>query len=118
MTHIPNLLYSTPDSFCDEVNEIAKNKLHISAKIKEIASSEHSNIRYEIKNLDNEETLKLVIACLGYTKIEPAELSLESLRNKLRTNLEECSKLLNLPSTAIRPIATIEEDLLNAISEK
>lgn len=118
MTHIPNLLYSAPGSFCDEVNEIAKNKLHISGEIKDIALRPESNIRHDVKGLDDAQTLKLVIACLGYTKIEPSELGLKSQRNKLKTNLEECSKLLNLPNTAIRPIATIEQDLLNVISEK
>ncbi|MFP6800038.1 MAG: hypothetical protein VCA39_13120 [Pseudomonas sp.] len=118
MTHIPNLLYSSPDSFCKEVTEIAKNQMHMSGKIKDIALRPESNIRYEVKDLDDAQILNLVIACLGYTKIEPSELSLESLRNKLKTNLNECSKLLNLPVTAIRPIATIEQDLLTVISEK
>lgn len=118
MTHIPNLLYSAPDSFCDEVSEIANSNIHRSTRIKEIASRATSSIRYEIKDLDDGQILKLVIACLGYTKIEPSELGLESLRNKLRANLEECSKLLNVPVTAIKPIATIEEDILAVIEEK
>lgn len=118
MTRIPNLLYSVPSHFCDEVNEIAKNKLHASEKIRSIAIRPESNIRHEVKDLDDAQTLKLVIACLGYTKIEPSELSLESLRNKLIANLEECSKLLNISTAAIRPVATIEQDLLAALSEK
>lgn len=118
MIFIPNILYSTPKDFCDEAAIWAENNIHFLNRIKKIAQQPESNIKYEISTLDDTQALKLIIACLGYTKIEPSELGLPSIREKLKSNIEECSKLLDIPSSAIRPIATIEQELLTLISEE
>jgi len=118
MTFVPNILYSAPKDFCDEAIIWAEKNGHLLDRIKKICEKPESNIKYEISTLDDAQALKLIIACLGYTKIEPSELGLPSIRNRLKSNIEECGKLLNIPASAIRPIATIEQDLLTLISEE
>lgn len=118
MTLISNILYSNPKDFCDAANEWAEQNIHLAKKIKEICQKPESNIKYEISNLDDLQAIKLMIACLGYTKIDPSELVLPTVRDRLKSNLAECGHLLGIPSSAILPIATIEKDLLKLISEK
>lgn len=118
MISIPNILYSDPKDFCDKTIIWAEKNTHLLNKIKKIAQQPESNIKYEISTLDDTQALKLIMACLGYTKVEPLELGLPSLRKRLESNIEECSKLLEIPSSAVRPIATIEQELLALISEE
>lgn len=118
MKNIPNILYSVPRFFCEEASAWAENNLHLISEARQLCEKPESNIRHEISLLDDIHALKLIIACLGYTKIEPSELGLPSAREKLKLNIKECGDLLNIPSSAIRPIATIEQDLLTLISQK
>jgi hypothetical protein len=118
MNPIPNILYSNPKDFCDEATIWAEKNSHLISQIKQISQKPESNIKYEISTLNDTQALKLVIACLGYTKIEPSALGLPSIRAKLKSNIEECGRLLDIPSSAILPIATIEQELLEVISEK
>ncbi len=117
MIFIPNILYSNPRDFCEVASSWAKENIHLLDKIKRIASKPESNIRYEVSVLDGDQVLRLIIACLGYTKIEPSELGLPSIRERLKLHIEECGRLLDIPSSAIRPIAAIELEILTLISE-
>lgn len=118
MTFIPNILYSNPKDFCEEVSIWADKNIHLLDRVRKISEKPESNIRYEISTLDGKQALRLIVACLGYTKIEPSELGLPSLRERLKLNLEECGRLLDIPSSAIRPIAAIEQEILTLISEE
>lgn len=118
MIFVPNILFSAPKDFCDEATIWAEKNAHLLDSIKRICEKPESSIRYEISNLDDTQVLKLIIACLGYTKIEPSELGLPSIRERLKSNIEECGRLLNIPASAIRPIATIEQELLVLISKE
>ncbi len=118
MTFVPNILFSAPKDFCDEVTIWAEKNAHLLDRIKRICAKPESSIRYEISTLDDAQVLKLIIACLGYTKVEPSELGLPSIRERFKSNVEECGKLLNIPASAIRSIATIEQELLTLISKE
>jgi len=117
MTFIPNILHSNPKDFCEEASIWADKNIHLLDRIRKISEKPESNIRYEVSVLDGKRALTLVIACLGYTKIEPSELGLPSLRERLKLNIEECGRLLDIPGSAIRPIAAIEREILTLISE-
>lgn len=118
MIKISNLLYSNPENFCDEANEAALKYAYLAEKIRSIVLNSESNIKHEIKHLDDERLIKLLITCLGYTKIEPSELGRESLRTRLRANIQECSRLLDIPASAIQPIASIEHSVESTFSEE
>ncbi|MCK8688467.1 hypothetical protein, partial [Pseudomonas umsongensis] len=76
-----------------------------------------SSIKPYLEKLDAISAMQLIIVCLAYTQIDPLQIRVEPFANRLKVNIKTISEKFNINIEAIRPIATIENDLLKTLSK-